>query len=294
MTSLFRAAAVAVVVAVSAAASAEYKVEPFFLQPLHVGAHRGGADLWPENTVYAYEQCAALGPNVLLEADVYTTADGALVVLHDRTVDRTTDGNGAVIDMTFEQVRALDAGYRFTRDGGATFPHRDKGLRIPTLAEALAAAPHHRFLIETKGGAEVVAKTIAAIEEAGAEDRVLLASFKPEHMQEAAERAPEIPRCYDMANGIKLLFAVRGKAWDAYTPEAHCLSLTDEMLERFKLTAEEVGRIAAKGIVPQIHTINDRAEMDRMLQYGFTSILSDDPVTLQSAVEAHRASLESR
>lgn len=286
--------AAAVLFAIAAGASAEYKVEPFFMQPLHVGAHRGGADLWPENTVYAYEQCAAIGPDVLLEADVYTTADGALVVLHDRTVDRTTDGNGSIVDLTFTQVRALDAGYRFTTDGGATFPHRGKGLRIPTLAEALASAPNHRFLIETKGGADVVAKTIAAIEEAGAEDRVLLASFKPEHMQEAADRAPEIPRCYDMANGMRLLFAVRGAKWDAYTPEAHCLSLTEEMLERFKLTPEEVDRIAAKGIVPQIHTINDRAEMDRMLAYGFTSILSDDPAELQQAVAAHLTAVDTR
>jgi glycerophosphoryl diester phosphodiesterase len=99
-------------------------------------AHRGGARLAPEHTLVAFENALRVGADVI-EFDLHATVDGVIVILHDATVDRTTDGTGVVRNMTFAELRALDAGYRFTRDGGATFPWRGKGLTIPTLEEAL-------------------------------------------------------------------------------------------------------------------------------------------------------------
>src|SRR5690606_29811150 len=86
----------------------------------------------------------------MLEIDVQLTRDGVLVVAHDDTVDRCTDGTGDIHDLTLAEVSRLDAGYRFTPDGGRTYPFRGTGVRIPTLREVLAAFPDMRFNIEVK------------------------------------------------------------------------------------------------------------------------------------------------
>ena len=97
-------------------------------------AHQGGDELWPGNTMYAFEQAAALGVDVL-EMDLHITKDGVLVVMHDETVDRTTDGAGKIEEMTLEEIKALDAGYDWSPDGGDTFPYRGQGIEVPTLEE---------------------------------------------------------------------------------------------------------------------------------------------------------------
>jgi glycerophosphoryl diester phosphodiesterase len=80
-------------------------------------AHRGGRRIRPEHTLLAYDQALVDGADVL-ELDVNETSDGVLVVMHDRTVDRTTDCSGAIKEMTFDEIRQCDAGYNFSPDGG--------------------------------------------------------------------------------------------------------------------------------------------------------------------------------
>ena len=94
-------------------------------------AHRGGASLRPENTLAALAN-AALGADIL-ELDVQLSADGVVVVMHDATVDRTTDGQGAIAALTAAQLAQLDAGYRFSLDAGTRFPDRGAGIGVPTL-----------------------------------------------------------------------------------------------------------------------------------------------------------------
>ena len=114
-----------------------------------VFAHRGGGGLFPENTLEAFKYSAEMGVDVL-ELDIHSTADGKLVVMHDATVDRTTDGNGRVNELTFDQLKKLDAGYKFTNDGGKTFPFRGKNITVPTLDEVFSAFPAMTFNIEPK------------------------------------------------------------------------------------------------------------------------------------------------
>lgn len=96
---------------------------------IEVVAHRGGAGLAPENTVAAFENAIRAGADYV-EIDVRSTCDGRLVLMHDRTVDRTTNGSGAVKDLDFETIRGLDA--------GSTFGPAFAGERVATLEEALA------------------------------------------------------------------------------------------------------------------------------------------------------------
>ena len=107
-------------------------------------AHRGGAGLWPENTLFAFQNAVRIGVDAL-EFDVHATSDGELVVIHDATVDRTTDGAGRVDEISWAALRELDAGYRWTADDGASFPFRGMGLRVPIPRGGTERAPRHPY-----------------------------------------------------------------------------------------------------------------------------------------------------
>src|SRR5690554_1995342 len=112
-------------------------------------AHRGGGLLRPETTLPAFEHALAVGADVL-EFDLHASADGVIVAMHDDTVDRTTEGSGAIKDRSFAELRMLDAGYRFTTDDGQTYPYRGAGIQIPTLEEILLGFPDRYYLMEIK------------------------------------------------------------------------------------------------------------------------------------------------
>jgi glycerophosphoryl diester phosphodiesterase len=252
--------------------------KPFFDHAFLLGAHRGGVREVPENTAVAFRETAKRYPNILLETDVRMTKDGHLVLLHDETVDRTTNGTGKIGDLTLAQVRKLDAGYRFTLDG-TTFPWRGKGVRIATLEEALDAAPRHRFELDLKT-VEVAERTAATLKRKSAVNRVLLASFVPAAMSAARKALPEAATCYDFTNGARLLAALRGPNWDDYKPEADALSMMKEQVPQFRLTPEEIAKVRAKGIRFQIHTLDEPVEIRQWLAIGVDSILTDRPEIL--------------
>jgi glycerophosphoryl diester phosphodiesterase len=114
-----------------------------------VVAHRGASARAPENTVAAFELAVRLGADAL-ELDVRLSADGIPIVLHDATLDRTTNGQGPSSGRPVAELQQLDAGARFSRDGGRTFPFRGQGIRIPTLADVLLAFPEMPMLVEIK------------------------------------------------------------------------------------------------------------------------------------------------
>lgn len=258
--------------------------KPFFSKQTLLGAHRGGAFLWPENTLVAFREVAAKFPDVLIETDARLTSDGMVLLLHDRTVDRTTDGAGELSAMSFDEARKLDAGYDFTSDGGATYPYRGKGVVIPTLREALDALPQSHFLVELKGEPPLADAAIKIINDANAAHRVLLASFVPETMARARELAPDMAYCYDIKTGMSLITALRNGKWSEYQPENDVLSIDPRMLSQFKITPEEVAAIRAKGIVFQMHTINNREDMVKFLDFGANSLLTDRPDLLAEVI----------
>jgi glycerophosphoryl diester phosphodiesterase len=114
-----------------------------------VFAHQGGEGLWPSNTMAAFDRAVKLGVDVL-DTDMHVTKDGVPILLHDETVERTTNGAGAIRALTLEQLSQLDAAYRFTTDDGATFPFRGSGVTIPTADALFAKYPDKHFGIEIK------------------------------------------------------------------------------------------------------------------------------------------------
>src|SRR3712207_5496520 len=143
--------------------------------PLNV-AHRGASARAPENTLEAFRLAVEAGAGGL-ELDVHMSRDGEVVVIHDSSVDRTTDGSGAVAGTTLGELRGLDAGYRFSPDGGRTHPYRNRGVGIPTLAEVYEEFPTTYVNIEIKEAQPGVEEAVMqVIREAGAEERTLVVS----------------------------------------------------------------------------------------------------------------------
>jgi len=108
--------------------------------------HRGARAHAPENTLPSFLEAVRCGADAV-ECDLRLSRDGVLVVCHDPTVDRTTDGSGAVETMPVAELQRLDAGARFTPDGGATFPWRGKGVRLPRFDALVEALPRDMPLI---------------------------------------------------------------------------------------------------------------------------------------------------
>ncbi|MFN3729890.1 MAG: glycerophosphodiester phosphodiesterase family protein [Fimbriimonadaceae bacterium] len=265
--------------------------KPFFDKPMLLGAHRGGMVEWPENTLFGFTSCANRWPDILLETDVRQTKDGRLILLHDDTVDRTTDGKGRPSEMTFEELRRLDAGYRFTSDQGATYPFRGKGHVIPTLDEALAATPRHRWLIDIKPDCDAAA-VVRVVREQKAEQRVLIASFVPAKMAEVRRLAPDLATCYDYTTGLPLFAAIRSGALDDYVRKDDVVSMMVEDVKRFSLSPEDVRAVRSLGIKFQIHTLNRSEEIRHWLAIGVDSILTDDPALLAREIEAWQRSAD--
>lgn len=280
----------AVIIAVWAVSGEGAALAPpgFFERSILISAHRGGRDLWPENTALAYAEAAKRWPDVLLEGDVQLSKDGRVVMMHDLSVNRTTDGRGLVSALSFDELRALDAGYRFTTDGGQTFPYRGKGVQIPLFEEALAAAPQHRFFIELKAGDTIAEATIAILRAQQATQRVMLASFSPIQMQRVKELAPEIATCYDYASAMIMMESLRNGNWAEYRPVHAFLSVPESLESRFGIAPDEIRQIQAKGIRYQVHTVNNPAKMRECIARGVDSVLTDRPDLLEQIVQEMR------
>ena len=138
-------------------------------------AHRGNSAFFPENTLESFRQGMALGADALA-FDVRLSRDGQAVVIHDPTLDRTTDGGGAVSALTGAELQRLDAGYRFTRDGGQTYPFRGRGITIPTLEHVLSTFSGVHMIIEIKTP-DASAEAKRLLTAAGAAGRCLIGSF---------------------------------------------------------------------------------------------------------------------
>ncbi|MBM3213906.1 glycerophosphodiester phosphodiesterase [Candidatus Poribacteria bacterium] len=145
-------------------------------KPLNM-AHRGGVALAPENTMVAFENAVRIGVDVL-ELDVHLTRDRRVVVSHDATVDRATNGSGPIAGMSFDELSSLDAGYRFTPDGGKSYPYRGTGVVVPLFSDVLSAFPETRVNVDLKSQEPELAQlTLDAIDGQEARDRVCVASF---------------------------------------------------------------------------------------------------------------------
>ncbi len=240
-------------------------------------AHRGGAGLRPENTLAAFSHAVALGVDVL-EMDIHATADGTLVVIHDSTVDRTTNGSGKVKEMTLAEVRQLDAGYQWSPDNGQTFPYRGQGITIPTLEEVFQAFPDTRMNIEIKQREPSIAGTLCDLIRAYAmQEKVLVASFHKTAMQEFRAACPEVATA-SYKDEMRVMYALATlRLIGIYSPVAQAAQVPEYWGDIRVITPAFVRGMHARGIQVHAWTINEPEDMQRLLALGVDGIITNYP-----------------
>lgn len=248
---------------------------PFLRRPPHFIAHRGGSGLAPENTLVAFRGAIADWRADMIELDVRTTADGHCVVIHDPTVDRTTDGTGDVADFTLDELRRLDAGYRFTPDGGATHPFRGRGVRVPTIEEVLDATVGTRLIVEVKTG---TAQTplFRAVERAQAVDRVLAAGGSDRDRDLFAAYPGCISSSGDAMKRMYLLHRLHLiRFWNPGDSVAVQMPLEHDGR---RIPSERLVReLHGKGLAVHVWTVNEPEDMRWLFDIGVDGVLSDRP-----------------
>jgi glycerophosphoryl diester phosphodiesterase len=250
-----------------------------------VVAHRGDSAHAPENTLESLRQGASLGADAL-ECDVHLTRDGQVVVIHDATVDRTTNGSGAVASLTLAEVQRLDAGFRFTRDGGRTFPWRGRGVSVPTLEELLDALPETPLIIEVKAAAAARA-TGLLLERTGAAARCLIGSFLASALTQFRDSG--IARTASRDDVVRLyLRALLPGAPRSLPFQALCIP---PFFNGIPLPVLRFARMAhAAGIPTHVWTVDDPALARRFWDGGVNSIISNDPALILAAAGRAAAS----
>jgi glycerophosphoryl diester phosphodiesterase len=248
-------------------------------------AHRGGSGLAPENTLAAFDLAVRLGADAL-EIDVRRTRDGALVVFHDEETQRLTGQPGTIEARTLEQVRALDAGFSFSPDGGASFPFRGAGVAVPTLAGLLARHPVVRLNIDAKTEDESLARALAQVLlDAGAVDRACVGSF---HDAQAERLGALLPGCArylpEQAATCHVMAAKAGGGGEG-CPEGYDLASLPHRMEGLVVVDEPVvGYFHARGMPVHVWTVDDPADTRELLRIGVDGIVTDRPDLLKGVL----------
>jgi glycerophosphoryl diester phosphodiesterase len=270
-------------------------------------AHQGGENEVPSNTMYAYERALRLGSD-MLEVDIHTSSDRKLVVLHDATVDRTTNGSGRVYDKTLRQIQALDAGYNLVPGEGteagrpsSSYPFRGvrthkrqpppgfraRDFRIPALGEVMKAFPRVPINIEIKGAAdsdvdsflrnaEILANFLNRF---GRTRGIIVASFNDAALSRFHQLAPQIDLAPAVAGvaAYKFLGAAPPEGTRAFQVpiEFGGVTVVDEAF---------VDRAHSDGYAVHVWTINDPAEMRQLLEWGADGIMTAEPMRLEQVL----------
>ncbi len=240
-------------------------------------AHRGGRGLWPENTLFAFERASALKVD-MLEMDVRRTRDGELVVLHDARVDRTTNGNAEVADLTLAEVQALDAGYRWTADGGESHPYRGQGIRIPTFAEVLERFPEQPKVVEIKvPDAGMEEQLCALLSEHDQLERVLVGSFYERSLKHFREVCPGVATSAGPTS-VRLLVALNWIGLGSLVSPSYQALQIPERSGGLQVASEGLMQTALqRGLAVQMWTINEQPAMRQLLDMGANGLITDYP-----------------
>ncbi|HYD40042.1 MAG TPA: glycerophosphodiester phosphodiesterase [Anaeromyxobacter sp.] len=259
---------------------------PYFDRPAPwLVAHRGGSLLAPENTFAAFDRAQALGADAI-ETDVRLTKDGVVVVFHDDDTARLLGAPGTIEGRTLDEVRRLDAGGRFTPDGGETFPFRGQGLSVPTLAEVFARYPDMRFNIDAKLDDAALARALAeAVTAAGAEDRVCLGSFFDAQADRLGVLAPRCARYFPQDAATCHVLAARAGALGESCPDGYDLAdLPHRLGDAVVVNADVLAHFHRLGVPVHVWTVDDEAEMRELLALGVDGIVTDRPDLLKRAL----------
>jgi glycerophosphoryl diester phosphodiesterase len=240
-----------------------------------VYAHRGGAALRPENTMAAFDHGFACGAEGL-EFDVHLSSDDMVVIHHDDTLERTTDGRGLVRLHTAAQLATVDAGFNF-RDADGSFPYRGQRIGIPTLVEVLTRYPAASLIVELKvGGRRLAERVVDDVRAAGALGRVAVGSFYGDALAAVREYEPSLATGATKEETRRALYRSWAGIGIGATPYREFQvpvwsGLTPIVTRRFVATAHRAG------VAVKVWTVNEEAQMRRLLAMGVDALITDRP-----------------
>jgi glycerophosphoryl diester phosphodiesterase len=241
-----------------------------------VFAHRGGAKLAPENTMAAFSNGMALGSDGV-ECDVHLSRDGVPVVIHDKTLDRTTDATGAVNACTAAELAKVDAGYRFTNlDGASSF--RGRRIGVPTLEEVLRTFGSGRIIIEMKTGEPALAKAVAAlVEDTKAVDRVCVGSFYSTGLDVIRAIAPAIATSAS-ENEARWTLYRSWLRWPFAASRPYCAFQVPERAGRLRVISPSfIHQVHRNGARVDVWVVDDPEDMKRLFAWGIDGVVTDRP-----------------
>jgi glycerophosphoryl diester phosphodiesterase len=243
-------------------------------------AHRGGRSLGPENTLYTFKRAVELGANVL-EMDLQTTSDGALVILHDRKVDRTTNGTGAVDGFTLSDLKKLDAGFRWSPENSRSYPMRNKGVTIPTLTEVFKDFPDTRINIEIKSSqVNTIQNLCRSIRDNRMSQKVMVACFDAGKLGEFRSICPEVATSAGASEAAIFYWLQWANLESAYSPNAQALQVPETYGDHRIATRRFVDAAHARNMRVHVWTVNQVEAMQRLIDLGVDGIMTDYPERL--------------
>lgn len=250
------------------------------IRPL-VYAHRGGAALKPENTVAAFDHGLALGADGL-EFDVHLSRDGVVVVHHDDTVERTTNGRGPLRNLRAEELARLDAGYWFQPasagdDGDGHYPCRGVVGGVPSLREILRRYPDVPLIIELKvNDSELARRTIDELRATHSVERAALGSFYYRVLRAARAYEPTI-RTGAAREETRWALYRSWVQWPLGRPAYHEFQVPERSGRTTIVTPRFIEHATRSGLPVKVWTINEAADMERLLRWGASALISDRP-----------------
>ena len=259
-----------------------------------VFAHRGGAQIGPENTIAAFDRAHAFGVDGF-ELDVRLSRDGEVMVIHDAEVDRTTNGSGKVSAMTAAELRTLDAGARFKGSDDSRDSDDRGDTRIPFLRDVLARFPSEMLIIELKGAnPSLPPRAFEIVREAGALHRVCFGGFQ-RHMLIGVRRRGRRLVCSSASREETRWSLYRSWVRMPWPWRPYDAFQVPEVSKQTRVVSPEFVRAAhARGLLVQVWTVNEEPQMQRLLSWGVDGLISDRPDLALRVRDAFASSSASR
>jgi glycerophosphoryl diester phosphodiesterase len=273
---LFIAFIVSVIVNPKTPATRYYDGAPNLL----VIAHQGGDGVWPGDTMLAFENAVGIGSDVL-EMDAHITKDGRIVLMHDKEVDRTTDGTGLIEEMTLEELKQLDAAYKWSPDDGKSFPYRGQGIQVPALDEVFERFPGMRYVIEIKLTQNPIDKPLCEIIRIfNMQNKVLIASFHDEAMRNFRAACPDVATSASRTEVRNYVLLGKVFLWGFVVPGYQSIQPPYDPAESLGITIVTerfIRESHAKNIRVEPWTVNDPKLMKKYIEWGVDGIITDRP-----------------
>jgi glycerophosphoryl diester phosphodiesterase len=203
------------------------------------------------------------------------------VILHDREVDRTTNGKGAVERFNLSELKKLDAGYHWSPDNAGSFPLRDAGIAIPTLAEVFKAFPDTRMNIEIKSSqVNTVQDLCRTIRIHGMSEKVLVACFDAGKLGEFRSICPEVATSTGASEAMVFYWLQVTRLESAYSPSAQALQVPEAYRNNPIATRRFLDAAHARNMRVHVWTVNEIESMQRLIELGVDGIMTDYPQQL--------------